>query len=203
MHLDVKLKWCLSDGGVVRRPYYLDASSLSWRCKTTPSRNVRLAVPRRSLAKRCLGGVGEKPARSGAHRRRVGSVGGRPILFEVRTMTPAQPRRARNARIIDSIQATEKTSLEAVRRFLDTVDEAFPHLSDEKPRRKIIDSAFEMTEHLVASATRFAQDIVNITQRAVSESERKPAKKAPTKAAKTTKKATKKAPAKRASSPIG
>ncbi|HXX89664.1 MAG TPA: hypothetical protein VEI83_05505 [Acidimicrobiales bacterium] len=102
-------------------------------------------------------------------------------------MTPA--RQPRNARLIESIDHVEKASLEAVRRFLDTVDEAFPHLSDEKPRRKIIDSAFEMTEHLVASATRFAQDIVNISQRAVSESEGKPAgstKKAPARTAKAT-----------------
>ena len=91
---------------------------------------------------------------------------------KVSTMAPAQARRPRNARIIETIQEAEKTSLEAVRRFLDTVDEAFPHLSDDKPRRKIIDSAFEMTEHLVGTATSFAQNIVEVTQSAVAESER-------------------------------
>ena len=112
---------------------------------------------------------------------------------KVSTMAPAQARRPRNARIIETIQEAEKTSLEAVRRFLDTVDEAFPHLSDDKPRRKIIDSAFEMTEHLVGTATSFAQNIVEVTQSAVAESERKPAastKKAPAKATKPAKKAT-------------
>jgi len=116
-------------------------------------------------------------------------------------MTPA--RRTRNVRLTESIQAAEQTSLEAVRRFLDTVDEAFPHLSEERPRRKVIDSAFEMTEHLVASATRFAENMMDVTQRAVSE--RKPAKaakttkKAPAKKATAKKASAKKAPAKRAS----
>ena len=102
-------------------------------------------------------------------------------------MTPTQTRRQRNARLIGSIEQAEQVSLEAVRRFLDKVDEAFPNLSDDKPRRKVIDSAFEMTEHLVAAATRFAENVVDITQRAVDESERKPrtsTKKAPAKAAK-------------------
>jgi hypothetical protein len=122
-------------------------------------------------------------------------------------MTPTQTRRQRNARLIDSIEQAEKASLEAVRRFLDTVDDAFPHLSDDKPRRKVIDSAFEMTERLVATATRFAENVVDITQRAVDESERKPGastKKAPARTAKaaksapTAKKATKaSAPAKK------
>jgi len=111
-------------------------------------------------------------------------------------MTPA--RGTRNIRLTESIRAAEQTSLEAVRRFLDTVDEAFPHLNDDKPRRKVIDSAFEMTEHLVAAATRFAENIMDVTQQAVSESERKPTKKTPAKATKATKKvAAKKAPAKR------
>jgi hypothetical protein len=112
-------------------------------------------------------------------------------------MAPAKG--TRNVRLVQSIQSAEQASLNAVRRFLDTIDEAFPHVSDDKPRRKVIDSAFEMTEHLVAAATRFAENILDLTQQAVSESERKPAKRTPAKAAKVARKApAKKAPAKKA-----
>ena len=110
-------------------------------------------------------------------------------------MTPTETRQQRNARLMGSIEQAEQASLEAVRRFLDTVDDAFPHLSNDKPRRKVIDSAFEMTEQLVATATHFAASVVDITQRAVSEAERKPVastKKAPAKATKATKSAAKK-----------
>ena len=52
------------------------------------------------------------------------------------------------------IEHAEQSSLEAVRKFLDTVDSVFPDLSEDGPRRKIIDSAFKMTEQLVGSSNR-------------------------------------------------
>jgi hypothetical protein len=118
-------------------------------------------------------------------------------------MTPDKVKRSHQ--LIESIEAAEKTSLEAVRRFLDTVDEAFPHVSAEKPRRKVIDAAFEMTEHLVRSATCFAENIVDITQKVAGESERTPpgstAKRAgPTKAAKASKSVKKTSAAKKPTS---
>ncbi len=120
-------------------------------------------------------------------------------------MTAAEAKKEGTDRLIDTVEHAEHTSLEAVRKFLDTVEGIFPHLRDDEPRSKIIDSAFEMTEQLVASATRLAQNILDVTQKARSESDRKSAassRKAatPTKAAKVTrsaKKATKKATATR------
>ena len=114
-------------------------------------------------------------------------------------MTPA--RRARNVRLTESIKAAEQTSLEAMRRFLDTVEDVFPHHGDDRSRRRIVDAAFEMTEHLVASATRFAESLMDVTQKVASESKRPPAavaKKAPAKKAAAKKAAAKKAAAKKA-----
>jgi len=112
-------------------------------------------------------------------------------------MTDTPAKREGNDHLIDTIEHAEHTSLEAVRKFLDTVDGVFPHLGgDEGQRRKIIDSAIEMTEQLVASSTRLAQNIFDVTQKTLSESARKsvaPRKKAaaPVKAAKATKSASK------------
>jgi hypothetical protein len=79
-------------------------------------------------------------------------------------------------RLIDTIEHAENVSLEAVRNFLDTVDGVFPHLgSDDGPRRKIIDSAFKMTEQLVSTSTGLAKNILDATEKALKESERKAA----------------------------
>ena len=92
-------------------------------------------------------------------------------------MTAAPIKRTGTNRLVDTIEEAEHTSLEAVRKFVDTVDSVFPHLGgDDGPRRKIVDSAFRMTEQLV-------QNFLDVTRKAVTESGRKSAPKAPTKKA--------------------
>jgi hypothetical protein len=73
-------------------------------------------------------------------------------------------------RIITSSQDAATSSLEAVRKFLDTVNSVFPDMSAEDgPRKKIIDSAFRMTEQLVGASTQLAGRIVKTTQEALSD----------------------------------
>ena len=92
-------------------------------------------------------------------------------------MTAAQTIERGTTRLVDTIEEAEHTSLEAVRRFVDTVDSVFPHLGgDDGLRRKIIDSAFRMTEQLV-------KDFLDVTRKALTESGRKSASKAFTKKA--------------------
>jgi hypothetical protein len=60
-----------------------------------------------------------------------------------------------------------------VRKFLDAVDGVFPDVSrDGGPRRKIIDSAFKMTEELVGASNKFAQKMVKVTEDAFGEFEK-------------------------------
>jgi len=66
-------------------------------------------------------------------------------------------------RIIESGRDAEEFALEAVRKFLDTVDGIFPDVSSDGPRRKIIDSAFKMTEQLAGTWTQAAEKIVRAT----------------------------------------
>ena len=66
-------------------------------------------------------------------------------------------------RIIESGREAEEFALGAVRKFLDTVDGIFPDVSEDGPRRKIIDSAFKMTEQLVGTWTQAAEKIVKAT----------------------------------------
>jgi hypothetical protein len=60
------------------------------------------------------------------------------------------------SRRIDSIGETDRSTLEAVRKFVDTVDGAFPDVDDDGPLRKIIDSAFKMVEQLVGASKRLS-----------------------------------------------
>ena len=77
-------------------------------------------------------------------------------------------------RILDSLQDAEHSALEAVRKFLDTVNGVFPDMGpNDGPRKKIIDSAFEMTERLVGSWDQFAKSVVKAGQGAMRESEEK------------------------------
>jgi len=89
-------------------------------------------------------------------------------------MAPTEVKEERT-RLIDTIEHAEHASLEAVRTFLDTVDGVFPDVGKDGPRRKIIDSAFKMTEQLVGAANRAAQNILDVTEKTLSESERKAA----------------------------
>jgi len=92
-------------------------------------------------------------------------------------MTPAKTKRPGTTRLVDTIEDAEHTSLEAVRKFVDTVDSVFPHRGgDDGPRRKIIDSAFIMTEELV-------QNFLDVTGKALTEFSRKSTSKAPAKKA--------------------
>ncbi len=78
------------------------------------------------------------------------------------------------SRVIESVRHAEENALEAVRRFVDTVDSVFPDLGQDGPRRRIIDSAFKMTQELVGTSTELAETILKATSDTLGE------KKAPT-----------------------
>jgi len=105
-------------------------------------------------------------------------------------------------RIVESVRDSTESALEAVRKFVDTVDGFFPHLGDDGPRRKIIDAGFKMTEQLVRAGTQAAEKMVSVTGESFGERKRATATKKVASAtkARARKSATaKKAPTKRAS----
>ena len=67
-------------------------------------------------------------------------------------------------RMIESGREAEEVALEALRKFLDTVDSVFPDVGQEGPRRKIIDSAIKMTEQLVDTWTQLAEKIPEVVR---------------------------------------
>ena len=89
-------------------------------------------------------------------------------------MTTTQTKSETAPRLIETIEDAEQTSLEAVRKFVDTIDSAFPDLSRESdgPRRKIIDAAFKMTEQLVGASNGLAERVLDLTQNALHDTNR-------------------------------
>jgi hypothetical protein len=99
-------------------------------------------------------------------------------------------------RLIESLASAEKRALDAMRKFLDTVDDAFPHLGEAGgQRQKIIDSAFKMTEELVGASNQLAQRLVKAGGSAA---KRAPAPKASAGGSSARKATAKRAPARKA-----
>ena len=93
------------------------------------------------------------------------------------TATKVDTRDDNANRIIESLRDAEQSALEAVRKFVDTVDDAFPDLGEGGgPRRTIIDAAFKMTEQLVGASNQLAQRIVTVTENALDDLDKRKAK---------------------------
>ena len=88
------------------------------------------------------------------------------------TLTKLETRDDGANRIIDSLQDAEQSALEAVRKFVDAVNGAFPDVVEAAPRRKILDAAFKMTEQLVGTSNQLAHRIVTVTENAMDEFEK-------------------------------
>ena len=63
--------------------------------------------------------------------------------------------------VLKSLESGQRAAIEAVRKFVDTVDEALPALGDRPSRReKIIDGALEMADRLVHTQYDFLRHVV-------------------------------------------
>jgi len=63
--------------------------------------------------------------------------------------------------VLKSLESGQRAAIEAVRKFVDTVDEALPALGDRPSRRqKIVDAAMEMADRLVHTQYDFLRKVV-------------------------------------------
>jgi vacuolar-type H+-ATPase subunit H len=78
--------------------------------------------------------------------------------------------------VLKSLEAGERAVIEAVRKFVDTVERTRPH-SDEEPsrRQEIVDSAMEMADRLVHTQFDFLRKVIDSAAKSVrSRDEAKP-----------------------------
>ncbi len=79
------------------------------------------------------------------------------------------PRRL-NARSTAAQEAGQRAAIEAVRKFVDTVDEVIPALGDRPSRRRetSIDAALDMADKLVTTQYEFLRSVVRSADRSLS-----------------------------------
>ena len=74
--------------------------------------------------------------------------------------------------VLKSLEAGQRTAIEAVKKFVDTVDEALPALGDRPSRRQdVVDAALEMADRLVETQYDFIRKVVQDAGKALGSSE--------------------------------
>jgi hypothetical protein len=61
---------------------------------------------------------------------------------------------------LESLEKGQRTAIEAVRKFVDTVDKTQAHAADPSERQEVIDSALEMADRLVHTQYEFLRTVV-------------------------------------------
>jgi hypothetical protein len=68
--------------------------------------------------------------------------------------------------VLKSVEAGQRAAIEAVRKFVDTVDQAIPALGDRPSRREtVIDAALDMADRLVTTQYEFLRSVVRSADR--------------------------------------
>ena len=76
--------------------------------------------------------------------------------------------------VLEQVKGSQKKAIEAVRNFMESVDEALPpHGEDPSRRQEVIDSALEMSEKLVQTQYDFLTNVVHSAGEALGASGRK------------------------------
>jgi hypothetical protein len=73
---------------------------------------------------------------------------------------------------LKSLESAERAAIEAVRKFVDTVDEMLPALGERPSRREeLVDAAMEMADRLVHTQYDFLRNVVQSAGKALSRPE--------------------------------
>jgi hypothetical protein len=95
--------------------------------------------------------------------------------------SPAAPASARTGidrttklsdEVLDSVEAGQRAAIEAVRKFVETVDQALPtHGEGPSRRQEVVDSALEMTDRLVHTQYEFIRKVIDSAGESLSRSD--------------------------------
>jgi len=76
--------------------------------------------------------------------------------------------------VLEQVRGSQKKAIEAVRKFMESVDEALPPRGENPSRRQdVIDSALEMSERLVQTQYDFLTNVVHSAGEALGASSKK------------------------------
>jgi hypothetical protein len=63
--------------------------------------------------------------------------------------------------VLESVEDRQKTVIEAVRKFVDTLDETMPNLVDPALRKKILDAVLDLAEQLATTTNEFLRSTLH------------------------------------------
>lgn len=63
--------------------------------------------------------------------------------------------------VLEQVKSSQQNAIEAVRKFMESVDDVLPHDENPSKRQEVIDSALEMSERLVQTQYDFLTNVVN------------------------------------------
>ncbi|HYB83086.1 MAG TPA: hypothetical protein VED43_15940 [Mycobacterium sp.] len=70
--------------------------------------------------------------------------------------------------VLESVEAGRRATIEAVRKFVDTVDEVTPALVDASRRKTIVDAALDLADSLVTTRVELLRSVVRSASATVS-----------------------------------
>jgi hypothetical protein len=74
--------------------------------------------------------------------------------------------------VLESVEKGQRAAIEAVRKFVDTVDKTQVHGEDPSKRQEVIDSGLEMADRLVHTQYDFLRNVVDSAGKALGASDR-------------------------------
>jgi len=80
--------------------------------------------------------------------------------------------------VLKSVEAGQRAAIDAVRKFVDSVDEALPAHGERAERREsVVEAAFDMADKLVTSQYEFLRNVVRSADRAIRKTDQPDAQK--------------------------
>ncbi len=70
--------------------------------------------------------------------------------------------------VLKSVESGQRAAIDAVRKFVGTVDEAIPALVDVSRRKTIVDAALDLADSLVTTRVEFLRSVVRSASETVS-----------------------------------
>jgi hypothetical protein len=110
----------------------------------------------------------KKPQRKAAPRKATRRKS-RPVANNGRTQTSQVKRTTElSDEVLQALESGQRAAIDAVRKFVDTVDEKLPTLGDRPSKRQdVIDAAMEMADRLVRTQYDFIRNVVQSAGKAL------------------------------------
>ena len=136
------------------------------QARRSPAAKAPATGKRSPAAKAPASGKRSSAAKAPATRRRTTTA--------ARSATAVDRTKELSEEVLDSLERGQRAAIEAVRKFVDTVDHtlpALPHGEGPSKRQEIVDSALEMADRLVHTQYEFIHKVIDSAGKSLTKSD--------------------------------